>query len=169
MRPLVILLFALLCTTATHAQAGSAQQQINEPVWKPFIKSFSNRDTEGFMAVHSKEMTRVLQDSKQAYGYEKYYSDTKKWDDQHKANTSANKSTRTIELRFIQRIAGEGRAFEVGYYKTTNTNSDGTKRSSYGKFHVLLRQEQGVWKILMDADANERTNETVFMTAAPME
>jgi len=30
---------------------------------------------------------------------------------------------------------------------------------------VLLRKEGGVWKILMDADANEKTDETVFLSA----
>jgi len=34
---------------------------------------------------------------------------------------------------------------------------------------VLLRKENGTWKILMDADANEKTDETVFLSAQPME
>ena len=77
---------------------------------------------------------------------------------------------KNIELRFIQRIASNGKAFEVGYYKTTSTNiSTGISRSGYGKFHVLLRKENGIWKILMDADSHENTNEAVFMTGKPME
>jgi hypothetical protein len=45
----------------------------------------------------------------------------------------------------------------------------GEKRTGYGKFHVLLRKENGTWKILMDADANEKTDEVVFMTGNPMD
>lgn len=166
---LLIIAIALLGTLHTSAQANNPQKQINEQVWKPFIKSFGNRDTEGFMAVHSKELTRVTQDDGKAISYETYYNNTKKWDDQFKNTPTPNRHTRKIELRFIQRIAGEGRALEVGYYKTTTTVPGGSERSSYGKFHVLLRQENGVWKILMDADANEKTDEAIFMSAKPLE
>jgi hypothetical protein len=73
-------------------------------------------------------------------------------------------------MRFIQRIASDGKAFEVGYYKTSSTNSTtGEKRTGYGKFHVLLRKENGVWKILMDADASEKTDETIFLSGKPVE
>jgi hypothetical protein len=62
------------------------------------------------------------------------------------------------------------KAFEVGYYKTTSTNTvTGEKRTGFGKFHVLLRKENGVWKILMDADAYEKTDEDVFLTGKSME
>jgi hypothetical protein len=71
-------------------------------------------------------------------------------------------------LRFIQRIASTDKAFEVGYYKSTSTNTTtGEKRSGYGKFHVLLRKENGVWKILMDADANEKRTKPYFFRQRP--
>ncbi|MGZ8510936.1 MAG: hypothetical protein ACXWWA_11185 [Chitinophagaceae bacterium] len=51
---------------------------------------------------------------------------------------------KNIELRFIQRIAGKDKAFEEGYYKTTSTNIvTGEIRKGIGKFHVLLRKENG--------------------------
>ncbi len=147
------------------AQADSLQKEINEQVWKPFIKSFNEMDTEAFMAVHSKEMSRVSQDSKSIYGFEKYYQENKYWNDRSKSEGRKHK----IELRFTQRIAGNDRGFEVGYYKTTSIQPNGDSRSSYGEFHVLLRKENGKWKILMDADANEKTNETIFLSANPLE
>lgn len=165
MRSITFIAIALLLSTFLHAQADSLQKQINAQVWKPFIETFSNRDTEGFMVVHSKDMSRVLQDDGRIYGYETYYQQTKRGNEQGKAGNWKLK----IELRFAQRIAGEGRALEVGYYKTTSIAPDGAQRSFYGKFHVLLRKESGVWKILMDADAHEKTDEAVFMSAKPME
>lgn len=61
------------------------------------------------------------------------------------------------------------KAFEVGYYKTSSTDATtGETRSGYGKFHVLLRKENGTWKIIMDADANEKTNEALFLAGSPM-
>ena len=122
-------------------------------------------NTDEFMAVHSKEMSRVNQDGKKIYGYEKYYQENKNWNDRSKKEGRKH----NIELRFTQRIAGNDRGFEVGYYKTTSIQPNGESRSFYGKFHVLLRKENGKWKILMDADANEKTNEAIFLTATPLE
>jgi ketosteroid isomerase-like protein len=162
-------LFLLLLTYSIgnlcHAQADSLQKEINDEVWKPFIKSFNEMNTDAFMAVHSKEMSRVNQDGKSIYGYGKYYEENKRWNDRSK--TEGRKHN--IELRFTQRIAGNDKGFEVGYYKTTSIQADGQSRSFYGKFHVLLRKENGKWKILMDADANEKTNESIFLSATPLE
>jgi len=157
----LILLFA----NPAFSQTGNLQKEINEQVWKPFIKAFNNHDDEAFSAVHSKEVIRVSQDDNQIIGYAEYF---KKVPDSVKLKWKDWK--RNIELRFLQRIASGEKAFEVGYYKSSNTNTvTGEKRTGYGKFHVLLRKENGTWKILMDADANENTDEAVFSKAMPME
>jgi plasmid rolling circle replication initiator protein Rep len=168
MRSIIITIAALLYSLSAGAQADSLQKKINEQVWKPFIKSFNEHNTEGFMAVHSKDMTRVLQDSKTIYGYETYYRNMKNGEELSKKN-ERTKESRKIELRFTQRIAGNDRALDIGYYKVYVVRGNGDTGSYYGKFHVLLRKENGTWKILMDADANEKTDETIFMSAAPME
>ena len=155
----------LLFPIPAFSQTGGLQKEINEQVWKPFIKAFNNHDDDGFSAVHSKEVVRVLQDDNHIMGYNEYF---KKVPDSVKAKWKDWK--RNIELRFLQRIASGDNAFEVGYYKSSNTNTvTGEKRTGYGKFHVLLRKENGAWKILMDADANEKTDEAVFIKAKPME
>ena len=122
-------------------------------------------DAKGFMDVHSLDMTRVIQDNNAIYGYDRYYRETEQGDERSKKGNRK----RTIELRFIQRIAANNRAFEIGYYKSTTIQPDGESRSFYGKFHVLLRKEKGMWKIMMDADASEKTDEAVFLSAKPME
>ena len=161
----ITLLMVLLFCQFTSAQIDSLQKQINEQVWKPFISSFNSGNDEGFKAVHSKDVIRVSQDSKQIFDYDQYF---KKMPDSVQAKWG--KWKKNIELRFIQRIAANSKAFEVGYYKTTSTNTiTGETRTGYGKFHVLLRKENGTWKILMDADANENTNEAVFLTGALLE
>jgi len=164
-RILLILSTILFASLFSMAQTNNLRQQINEQVWKPFIKSFSSGDDDGFKAVHSQDVIRVIQDSKQIMGYDQYF---KKIPDSVKAKWGNWK--KNIELRFIQRIANADKAFEVGYYKTTSTNTlTGETRTGYGKFHVLLRKEKGTWKILMDADAGEKTNETIFQTGETME
>ena len=166
MKQFLYTLLLLICLGDNcFSQNNTLQKQINEQVWKPFIQSFNNRDDNTYEAVHSKDVIRVLQDDNQIFGYKEYF---KKVDDSLKVKWSTWK--RSIELRFIQRIAADGKAFEVGFYKTSSVNSStGEKRTGYGKFHVLLKKEKGVWKILMDADAKEDANEIVFQAAKPLE
>ena len=165
MRHSITFLIVVLSFQCTSAQSDSLQKQINEQVWKPFISSFNSGNDEGFKAVHSKDVIRVSQDSKQIFDYDQYF---KKMPDSVQAKWG--KWKKNIELRFIQRIAANSKAFEVGYYKTTSTNTaTGETRTGYGKFHVLLRKENNIWKILMDEDANENTTEAVFQTSKPME
>ena len=154
-----------LAKVSVFSQSDSLQRQINQQVWKPFIESFGKGDDETFRSVHSKEIIRVIQDDKQIIGFEQYF---KKVPDSVKAKWGDWK--KNIELRFIQRIANLDKAFEVGYYKTTSTNTKtGEIRTGIGKFHVLLRKENGIWKILMDADTREGANEEVFKKALPIE
>ncbi len=164
-RILLVCIVIFFFFTTAWSQSENLQKQINEQVWKPFIKSFNSDDQKAFKAVHSKDLARVIQDNNQVIGYKEYFRATPdsvkaKWGDWKK----------NIELRFIERIADDGKAFEVGYYKTTNTNTaTGKSNAGYGKFHVLLRKEHGTWKILMDADAGEGVNEAIFLTGKSME
>ncbi len=160
------LLFAcVLFVQYAFSQSDSVQKQINADVWKPFIKAFEAYDTDAFMAVHSKEVSRVLQDGNRIQNYEEYEKDNRRGDNRGKENNRKRK----IELRFIQRIAANGSAFEVGYFKGSTIAPNGESRDYYGKFHVLLRKESGTWKILMDADAATKTDEAGFNAAHPME
>ena len=157
--------FFLCFCIASFSQGDSLQQQINKQVWKPFIESFNNDDNAGFRKVHSVDLIRVIQDDNQVLGYEEYL---KPADDSVKARWG--KWKHHIELRFIQRIASCGKAFDVGYYKTISANiNTGETRVSFGKFHVLLRTENGIWKILMDQDAKEDADEEKFLKAKAME
>jgi ketosteroid isomerase-like protein len=155
-----LLILLLFCGSLTAQSSAEIDQQ----VWRLFIQSFNSGDYEKFSSVHSKDVIRVTQDNKQISGYAEYF---KKQPDSIKAKRAVWK--RNLELRFLQRIDGADKAFETGYYKTSSTNTvTGEKRISYGKFHVLLRKENGTWKILMDADAHENVNETIFLSAEPI-
>jgi hypothetical protein len=134
MKMRLIFFFSFLVTTSVSAQTDSLQQQINQQVWKPFIKSFNDRDDAGFAAVHSKEVTRVIQDDNRIQGFDQYFQ---KVPDSIRARWS--KWNRKIELRFVQRIASNGRAFEVGFYKTHQCE------------HADGRKEDVLWKISRSA------------------
>lgn len=160
--PIILVLFTV---GSIRAQQNNLLQEINEQVWKPFIQSFNAGNDEAFKAVHSKDIVRVSRDEKAIYGYDRYFQ---KVPDSIKAKWSDWK--KNIDLRFTQRIAGGDKAFEEGYYKTTSTNQKtGEVRQGIGKFHVLLRKENGIWKILMDADSSKEASEELFNKANPLE
>lgn len=142
---------------------NNIQQAINDQVWKPFIQNFSARNTDGFMAVHSQDLVRVPRDSKRVIDFNTYKKQSQAGSDKQ--------SKRTIELRFLERIASETQACEVGIYKTSVTSPQGEIKSHYGKFLVILRKENDTWKILADTDSSEGNtiDEKDFLDAQPMQ
>jgi ketosteroid isomerase-like protein len=160
----IFVFFMTCCVINVFAQ--TAQQEINDQVWKPFIQSFNDNDTKGFMAVHSKEVVRSSRDGKSVLNWDEYYKQMERGD--QRAKSSGAK--RQLELRFTERISGKDQAVEVGVYKTTNINPDGIARSFYGRFHAVLRKENGVWKILVDTDSSEggSISEKDFLAAAEL-
>ena len=157
----------LLTICAMNALAQSAQQEINEQVWIPFIKSFSEIDTKTFMALHSKDAVRSPRNAKVVWNWNEYYERMQQ--DEQRKRSSAEK--RQLELRFTERIANKDLAVEVGIYKTTYIAPDGSTRSSLGRFHVVLRKENAVWKILVDMDSSEggTITEKDLLAAAPLQ
>ena len=57
--------------------------------------------------------------------------------------------------------------FEKSHEKDTNIQT-GEQRKSFGRLHVLLRKENGAWKIVMDADTREGASEENFNKASPI-
>lgn len=147
--------------------AQNVQQEINEQVWKPFLKGFNDNDTKAFMAVHSKDVVRSPRDANQVLNWNQYFAQQEKGDTADKAA----KRKRTLELRFTERISNKDQAIDVGVYKTSYVNPDGTSRSFFGRFHVVMRKEQGTWKILVDTDSSENNtiSEKDYLAAAAME
>lgn len=161
------LLLFVLTVSVIQVFAQDEKQAINEQVWKPFIQAFNDRESEKFMAVHSKDVVRSSRDSKKVSGWDEYYKQMARGD---KAE-AASKSKRILELRFTERIFGVDKAIEVGIYKTAYIGVDGIAKNYYGRFHVVHRKENGTWKILVDTDSSENhsISEKDFLEAAPME
>ena len=153
--------------TVVQVTGQSIQQAINDQVWKPFISAYNNHDTDSFMAVHSKDVVRSPRDAKMVLNWNEYFQQQKRGDDQGK--NSGNK--RQLGLRFTERIAKDNQAMEVGIYKVIITDKTGNVRTFYGRFHVALRKENGIWKILVDTDSSEGNSidEQDYMQASPME
>ena len=164
MRTLILILLVVINTSVL---AQTVQKEINDQVWKPFIKGFTEGDTEVFMSVHSKDLVRSGRESKQVLNWDQYNKQTEQGNELRKAGNRKM----SIELRFTERINNDNQAIDVGVYATSWTSPDSRTSVGYGRFHVVHRKENGTWKILVDTDSNEgRTiGETQFLAAKPME
>lgn len=152
---------------ASMAIAQSVRQSINEDVWRPFIESFNQHDSKSFMELHSRDLVRSSRDSRTVLDRDEYAAQMQRGDE----NEKQRKLTRRLELRFTERLASDDQAIEVGIYKTTYMFDDKPAKSFYGRFHVVLRREEGKWKILVDTDSSEGNtiDEQDFLAAQPME
>lgn len=169
MRKILILAILILSGVASNAQ--SDEPAINTQVWKPFTEAIMKQDVETFIQLHSKDVIRVERDSKQVMNYEQYKAAMEKSWPGWKRSMARDGLTYTFELRFLERVSNGAQAFEVGYFKNETVNTKGEKELSFGQFHVALRKENGVWKILADADSdnNRSITEAMFLSAKPME
>lgn len=165
------LLSLFLLTSSVAAFAQGAEKEINDHVWKPFTKAIMTQNVEAFIHLHSKDVMRVERDNKQILNYDKYKSDLEKSWPAWRQSIAVEKTTYTFELRFLERASNGNQAFEVGYFKNEIINAKGEKSISYGQFHVALRKENGVWKILVDSDSsnNRSITEEMFLAAKPLE
>lgn len=151
---------------AVHSFGQNYQREINDQVWKPFIQAFNNHDANAFLKVHSKDLIRSGRDQKTLLNWDAYLK-------QQSAGNKfevENKVKRSIDLHFTERLSNQTQAIDVGIYKTTVTRSDGSTESFYGRFHVVHRKENGVWRILVDTDSSEGNTigEKDFLAAKPL-
>lgn len=166
MKKLSLIVAATLFFFYCNAQTDSLKwvNEINEQVWKPFVAHFISGNKEGFRNVHSKRITRVEIDRGRVLNYEKYFPPV----DPNGKKPSPG-FQRLFELRFDKRISDGIKAWESGYYKGTVIQEGKEPRSYYGRFFVVLEKEEGVWKILVDADTGKEANEENFSKASAME
>lgn len=146
-----------------HAQPQQAQAQANpellkqldRDIWIPFSEAFAAGDAERFMGIHSKDLVRVEGGGrKQVMGWAQYAEQNRRSFETQKSRGAKV----AIDFRFLERIAGPEQASERGIFQFTMTPStppNAEPRRFYGKFHVVSRKENGVWKILVDYDSNE--------------
>jgi ketosteroid isomerase-like protein len=162
----IIFSAVLIASAVVPCVAQDSSKEINEHVWNVFIKSFSEHDANTFLSVHSKDVIRAVRDQKMLLDWAQYLKQQLAGD----KFEIDNGIKRTIELRFSERISSSTQAVDVGIYKTTVTQKDGGSDSFYGRFHVVLRKESGVWKILVDTDSTEGNtiDENVFLEAKPL-
>ena len=164
---IVRILVIVFTVIGSWLNAQTEQNLIDRQVWIPFTESYSNFDAEKFIDVHAENMIRVNRDGEEIKTIAEYAENVRnRWPAQIEKGRK-----RKLELRFSQRIATETDAFEVGIYKVSYPNEDGSETNHYGRFHVVLKKTDGIWKITVDADSNygKTISEKDFLNAVPIE
>lgn len=148
-------IFLLPGQTMGQVEWTPDETSINTELWIPFIASYNALDTDGFMAVHSENVIRVLRNSSQILGNEMY---TRRMQEGNARNKESGR-TRNLALSFHERIISDQHCFETGIYRAIVRNADGSEAPYYGEFHTIASREAGSWKLLVDADTSLEAEE----------
>ena len=150
----------LLATVAAHGQNATdatTAAAINQQVWLPFIEAYRTANAQLYNSLHTNDVLRVTaRGIKEGQTYKA--GNTQRFAKRHPGY---------IDFRFEHCIHHEGVAYEVGYYQLKYTGRDGQPGTSYGRFHVVLRQVNGTWQIAQDWDTGNVNGHEV--TAADFE
>ncbi len=136
---------------------------IDNDIWVPFSKAYSDMKADPYIALHSNSLIRVMGDVRFVEPYDGFVKNMKSMFD----NLGKQKAKLSIEFRFTERIANADTASERGIYEFIITDSTGKKTKIYSRFHTFLKKEGGKWKIVMDYDSSEKgaANEAAFKAA----
>ena len=159
----IAFLAAVLTPILLYSQ--SADEQINDDIWYPFVYAYSNFDADSFMSVHTKDVVRVARDGRSIQVGDEYAKSVQsrcKWGIE-------NEAKRSIEFTFAERIHGADSGFEVGYYRVHFSQGD-SEQVFYGKFQVVLKKVDGKWKIAVDSDTSQggAVGEEDFNSGTPL-
>lgn len=143
--------FIVYFSQGLYGQDSTLLKQINEQVWTKFEQAFVTYDVDLFKSVHTPDILRIPADKKVIVPSMEYFESQDKSFKWIKENEYQTK----MELRFLERIGNENFASERGIFKFTVIDDENEERIFYGKFHVLLKKQNNLWKIFVDYDSNE--------------
>lgn len=162
MKQYLLLLIVTFWGTSIFAQPESnpeTENEINQQIWKAFKQSWERRDSQTFNALHTEDIMRVSSSGIRV-GDEYKNSNQKSF-------SKPRKDKRTIDFALEQRLYGNDIGYEVGYYRIVSKKDNGETNHYYGRFHVVLKKQNGAWKIAQDWDTGNVNG--VEVTAADFE
>ncbi len=143
---LIVSSYLLLIGSHT-VTAQNAQYTINQEVWLPFMKAYTEFDYTSFNALHGPDLLRL---SRKDIRYRDTYAEQNEaWFTRAKREGYQQ----SIELRFEYRTVHDNHAYETGCYKIDIIKPDQTALVYYGYFHILLERQDGRWVIEQDWDS----------------
>ena len=146
MKNSVLTLILFFVCFQIHSQKKDAEVYIDiiQQIWKPFKKSFDNKDAKMFNALHTNDILRINKwGVKQGDTYKKGII---------KSYNRTSEKTRTIEFWIEQSVFSETISHQIGYYVVTYKEPNKADKTSYAQFQVTLKKVNGAWKIWQDFD-----------------
>lgn len=138
-----------VCTLLTGVSFGqNLQSEINTQVWKPYIQAYNSFNSESFLSVYSKNVIRIPRELNKVMDYTEYRQNILR-ENAHNKNYNIKVK---LEVRFTQRIHQATTAFESGIYKIEVIENTGKPAIVYSRFEVIMKKENGIWKITTDID-----------------
>jgi len=143
------LLSLLLVLISWACNAQNIQKEINDQVWRVQLEAMHSNQAEKFMSVMSEDVMQVSYSRQAIRNKEEFFRQAVST----YQRIVDRKLRRSMDFRFLNRIAADSSAFEDGFYKYELVNEKQEKQIYYGYFQVALRKEGGIWKVLVDYDA----------------
>ena len=128
-----------------EVQDSLALAQVDQQVWIPFMKAYKENDVELYNSIHTDDVLRIT-----PWGI--------RIGDEYKNKNienfaRPNQKEKRIDFRFQHRVVKDSLIYDVGYYKLDYFEGSEISQTHYGRFHVLLKKENGTWKIAQDWDS----------------
>lgn len=155
---LLFFIFYITCTLAQDAQ--SIQKEINQKLWKPFKAAFENIDGPALNALYGNRVLRVTPNGIDTENKFKE-ANLKRFED-----NKTNQTSIQLDFWFDSRHTNSDTSYEVGFYRMRLRNPK-VENTIYGQFHIVLKKENGHWRITQDWDTTVINGETI--TAADFE
>lgn len=146
---ILIVLFCVFVSWDSTSQ--SIHKEINNQIWRVQLDAMNANQSDKFMSVMSDDVIQVSYSRQTIRNKEQFHNQASLT---YKRLTE-KKLSRSMEFRFLNRIANASNAFEDGFYKYELTNEKLDKQVYYGYFQVVLRKEGEAWKVLFDYDADD--------------
>lgn len=127
----------------TDAEVAKLHRDIDEAVWRPFKAAFESGDGVSLNNLYSDEVLRVTPSG----------LDTS---NQFKTQNLAARSEGTVQLSFWldSRHTTATTSYEVGIFRITRYSDTTPAEYHYGQFHIVLKQQDNLWKITQDWDTD---------------
>ncbi len=130
----------------TLASEASTQQTIDRTLWRPFQQAFEAMDGAALNGLYADQVLRVTPDGIDTAGQFRKFNESRFEDNIAKGDHIA------LDFWFDSRHTNEDTSYEVGFFRLTTTAADGKTSSFYGQFHIVLKKQNGQWRIAQDWD-----------------
>lgn len=149
MKNFILCICLVFCSVNLQSQTQKKydfSKEIDQQLWMSFVKSYNSRDGESHSKIHTKDVVRITKNGIRL-GKEYHNQILKSY-------SRKNQLRREIEFKFENRIHAPNIAYEVGYFKITIFKKE-KREEHFGRFSVVLKKEEGKWKIAQDWDTDK--------------